>query len=151
MEVSHLSFISDLGIKGKEGLVLKRTGSEAKSGCNFCGLLDGVFCIRWNQFCTSFCGQWNLRHLVVKDTFIVYIRPKDGRIQSVILMDNGFAISHGIYSTGVKNGLQIMNLNRYIVMKCWTRRKAKEWVEFIQQVSNAQGWLGKNHYYQNLF
>ncbi|XP_076235728.1 phospholipase D [Calliopsis andreniformis] len=139
MEISHLSFIADLGVKGKEGLILKQTGSGARTRCNFCGLLEGMCCIRCNRFCTSLCGKWHSRHLVVKDTFITYISPKDGSIKSVILMDNGFGISFGMYTTGLRNGMQIANLNRHIVIKCWTRRKAKEWMEFIQEISNNEG------------
>lgn len=139
MELSRLSFIEDLGGKGKEGLVLKRTGSSAKARSYFCGLCKGLSCTRCNYFCTSLCGTWHSRHLVVKDTFVVYIRPKDGTIKSVILMDNGFEVSSGMYSTGLRNGLQILNLSRHIVLKCWTRRKAKEWLEFIQNVANNEG------------
>ncbi|KOX74104.1 Phospholipase D1 [Melipona quadrifasciata] len=113
LEVSHLSFIEDLGMKGKEGIILKRTGSGAKGRCNFCGL--------------------------VENTFVAYIKPKNGSIKSVILMDNGFGISFGLYTTGLRNGIQIVNLSRHIVIKCGTRRKAKEWMEFIQEVSSKEG------------
>ncbi|KZC04037.1 PREDICTED: phospholipase D2 [Dufourea novaeangliae] len=139
LEISHLSFIADLGMKGKEGLILKQTGSGAKTRCNFCGLLEGMCCVKCSHFCTYLCGKWHSRHLVVKDTFVAYIRPKDGSIKSVILMDNGFGISFGLYTTGLRNGMQIVNLSRHIVIKCWTRRKAKEWMEFIQDVSNKEG------------
>lgn len=139
MGLSYLSFIADLGMKGKEGVVLKRTGSGARSRCNFCGLLEGMFCVRCNHFCASICGKWHSRHLVVKDTFIAYMDPKDGKLKSVILMDNAFGISFGMYTTGLRNGLQIINLSRHIVFKCWTRRQAKEWMEFIQQVINTEG------------
>lgn len=126
-------------MKGKEGIVLKRTGSGARSRCNFCGLLEGMCCIRCTHFCTSLCRKWHSRHLVVKDTFVAYIEPKNGSIKSVILMDNGFGISFGLYTTGLRNGIQIVNLSRHILIKCWTRRKAKEWLEFIQEVSNREG------------
>ncbi|XP_046617254.1 phospholipase D2 isoform X1 [Neodiprion virginianus] len=139
LEVSHLTFIADLGLNGKEGLVMKRTGSGSKTGCNMCGLLEGMCCVRCSYFCTSICGTWHSRHLIAKDTFIAYIRPADGRIKSVILMDQGFEVSSGMYSTGLRNGLQIMNLSRQIVIKCWTRRKAKEWMEFIQELANNEG------------
>ncbi|XP_008560003.1 phospholipase D1 [Microplitis demolitor] len=139
MELSHLSFIGDLGDKGKESIILKRTGSSSKAGCNFCGLLKSISCIHCSHFCTSLCGKWHSRHFVVKDTFIAYIRPKDGRIHSVILMDNCFEVSSGLYATGSRNGLQIINSSRHIVIECWTRRKAKEWLEFIQNVANNQG------------
>ncbi|XP_076175596.1 phospholipase D isoform X1 [Ptiloglossa arizonensis] len=139
LEISHLSFITDLGMKGKEGIILKRTGSGARTRCNFCGLLESMCCITCNHFCTHVCGKWHSRHLIVKDTFIAYIKPKDGSIKSVILMDNGFGISFGLYTTGLRNGMQIINLSRHIVIKCWTRRKAKEWMDFIQEISNKEG------------
>jgi len=134
-------------MKGKEGTVLKRTGSGAKTRCNFLGLLKCGFCIKCNYFCTSVCGKWQKRHLVVKDTFVAYLNPEDGRIRSVILMDNGFGISLGVYTTGSRSGIQIGNLSRHIVIKCWTKRKAKEWVEFIQEVSNREGKISKSIMY----
>ncbi|XP_019701186.1 phospholipase D1 isoform X2 [Harpegnathos saltator] len=139
LDISHLSFVADLGMKGKEGTILKRTGSGARTRCSFCGLLECGFCIKCNYLCTSFCGKWHTRHLIVKDTFVAYLTPKDNKIKSVILMDNGFGISFGMYSTGSRNGIQIANLSRHIVIKCWTRRKAKEWMNFIQEVSNKEG------------
>ncbi|XP_020282549.1 phospholipase D1 isoform X2 [Pseudomyrmex gracilis] len=139
LDISHLSFIADLGMKGKEGTILKRTGSGSRNRCNFCRLFEYGFCIKCNYFCTSLCGTWHKRHLVVKDTFVAYLNPQDGRVRSVILMDNGFGISSGIYSTGSRTGVQIANLSRHIVVKCWTKRKTKEWIEFIQEVSSKEG------------
>ncbi|XP_036138455.1 phospholipase D2 isoform X4 [Monomorium pharaonis] len=139
LDISHLTFVADLGMKGKEGTILKRTGSSAKTRCNFLGLYDCGFCIKCNYLRTSVCGKWQKRHLVVKDTFVAYLNPQDGRIKSVILMDNGFGVSLGVYTTGSRSGLQIANLSRHIVIKCWTKRKAKEWMEFIQEVSNKEG------------
>ncbi|XP_043289717.1 phospholipase D2-like [Venturia canescens] len=139
MELSRLSFIDDLGGKGREGLVLKRTGSGTQATCCFWNLWKLIGCFRCNVFCTSVWGTWHARHLVVKDTFVVYINPKDGTIQTVILMDSGFEVSSGMYSTGLKNVLQIMNLSRHIVLKCRSRRKTKEWLEFLQNVANTEG------------
>ncbi|XP_018370559.1 PREDICTED: phospholipase D2 isoform X2 [Trachymyrmex cornetzi] len=139
LDISHLSFVADLGMKGKEGTILKRTGSGAKTRCNFLGLFKCGHCVKCNYLCTSLCGKWQKRHLVVKETFVAYLNPQDGRIKSVILMDNGFGISLGVYATGSRSGMQITNLSRHIVIKCWTKRKAKEWMEFIQEVSNREG------------
>ena len=151
LELSHLSFVGDLGDKGREGLIMKRTGSASKSGCYFFGLLQSPFCIRFSYFCTSFCGKWHKRHLVVKDTFVAYISPKDGRIKSVVLMDNMFEVSSGMYSTGLRNGLQIINSSRQIIVRCWTRRKAKEWLEHIQQISRSELGERKERIYHNFF
>lgn len=134
-------------MKGKEGTILKRTGSGAKTRCNFLGLYECGLCIKCNYFCTSLCGKWQKRHLVVKDTFVAYLNPQDGRIKSVILMDNGFGISLGVYTTGSRSGMQIANLSRHIVIKCWTKRKAKEWMEFIQEISNKEGQISESTMY----
>ncbi|KAL0133503.1 hypothetical protein PUN28_000914 [Cardiocondyla obscurior] len=139
LDISPLSFVGDLGMKGKEGTVLKRTGSGARTRCNFFGLFECGFCIKCNYFCTSLCGKWQKKHLVVKDTFIAYLNPEDGKVKSVILMDGGFGISLGVYTTGSRSGMQITNLSRHIVIKCFTKRKAKEWMQFIQEVSNREG------------
>lgn len=47
-------------------------------------------------------------------------------------------MSTGIYSTGMRNGLQIMTNSRELVLKSWTRRKAKEWMSYLKAVSNNQ-------------
>ncbi|CAB0042425.1 unnamed protein product [Trichogramma brassicae] len=139
LEISNLSFVNELGDTGKEALVLKRTGSVAKTGCNIFGLLQSYCCIRCNYFCFGLCAKWHKRHLVAKDTFLAYISPNSGKIKSVVLMDNMFEVSSGLYSTGIRNGLQIINSSRQIVIKCWTRRKAKEWLEHIQKICQNEG------------
>lgn len=55
-----------------------------------------------------------------------------------MLFDQGFDVSTGIYSTGMRNGLQIMTNNRELVLKSWTRRKAKEWMSYLKAVANNQ-------------
>ena len=50
----------------------------------------------------------------MKDTFVAYIRPSDGVIADVILMDRDFNIKIGQKDTGVTNGLRISNLTRYV-------------------------------------
>ena len=49
LEVSSISFVKDLGVKGKEAFVKKRTGSTqpGRAGCNCCGLLDTLVCVRY--------------------------------------------------------------------------------------------------------
>jgi phospholipase D1/2 len=48
LEASNLSFVADLGYKGKEGTVLKKAGSSlpGQTGCNCCGLLQQGICSR---------------------------------------------------------------------------------------------------------
>ncbi|XP_072941538.1 phospholipase D1 isoform X2 [Epargyreus clarus] len=139
LEVSNLSFISEFGTKGKEGMIQKRTGSTkpGQAGCNCFGLLGNMVCVRCNYFCTGLvCAKWQERWLFVKDTFFGYIRPTDGVIKGVMLFDQGFEVSSGMYSTGLNHGLQVLNQSRQMVIKCWTKRKSKEWLQFFKDVSN---------------
>lgn len=55
----------------------------------------------------------------------------------MILFDTGFDVSTGIYQTGMRKGLQILTNNRHIVLKCWTRRKCKEWNDYLKQTANT--------------
>jgi len=48
----------------------------------------------------------------VKDTFVAYVRPRDGRICDVMLMDSSFKVETGMGSTGAPHGLLISNLTR---------------------------------------
>ncbi|XP_075214567.1 phospholipase D [Lycorma delicatula] len=150
LEVSQLSFVAELGNKGKEGSILKRTRSthHGGTGCNLCGLLDAGICVRCNYVCSDVCGAWRQRWLVVKDTFVAYIRPKDGRVKSVMLYDSGFEVSSGIFSTGVRRGLHIMNLSRQITIKCPTRRVTREWMAFIKDTMHKSGadFVQRNRY-----
>ncbi|XP_075972616.1 phospholipase D isoform X2 [Anticarsia gemmatalis] len=149
LEVSTLSFIEELGSKGKEGMIQKRTGSTqpGQAGCNCFGLLGNMVCVRCNYFCTGLvCAKWQERWFFVKDTFFGYVRPRDGVIKAIMLFDQGFEVSSGMYSTGMNHGLQILNLSRQMVIKCWTKRKSKEWMHHLKTVANdtARDFTGVN-------
>lgn len=122
-EVSHLSFVARLGPKLKEDIIKKCSGGRRISiGC--CGCFQKV----------HFAGRWMSRWLVLKDTYMAYIRPEDGVISDVMLMDKDFKVECGMKVTGATHGLMISNLNRHLLVKCWTSRKAKEWAEQIETV-----------------
>lgn len=148
LEVSQLSFVRGLGPKGKECEILKRTRSAhpGSAGCNLCGLLDRGICVRCNYVCSDVCGKWRHRWLVVKESFIAYIRPKDGRVNCVILYDSGFEVSSGIFSTGLRRGLHIINLSRQIVIKCPTRRTTRECMAHIKETAHNSDFTHRNRY-----
>ena len=54
----------------------------------------------------------------MKDTFIAYIRPSDGVVADVVLMDRDFSIKIGRKDTGINNGLLISNLTRCVSGQC---------------------------------
>lgn len=52
------------------------------------------------------------RYLILKDTFVAYLRPSDGTISDVLLMDRDFSVKYGLMNTGINSGLLISNLSR---------------------------------------
>ncbi|KAH9496560.1 Phospholipase D, partial [Bulinus truncatus] len=136
-EVSNLSFVHKLGIKAKEGLVEKCSGGR-RINIQCCGCLQNV----------HFAGTWNKRWLVLKDNFILYIRPEDGHISDVLLMDSAFTVKHGLSNTGAHHAILIENLSRKLLIKCWTNRKAREWAEQIENVARKQAvdYIEKNRF-----
>ncbi|KAG5673566.1 hypothetical protein PVAND_003604 [Polypedilum vanderplanki] len=140
LEVSNFSFIAALGEKGREIMIKKRTGSTnpGQKKCNLLGCFTLGCCIRCNYFCSeSCCSSWQGRWLFVKETFFGLVRPKDGTIRSIILFDQGFETSLGMYSTGLRTGLQIATNSRYIVLKFPTKKLAKEWNNYFKQIANS--------------
>ena len=120
-EVSHLSFISDLGDKHKEGLIKKHSFNV---GC-----------------CSSFNFNifWDSRWLVIKDTWIGYLNPKTGAINQVILVDQGFKVFDGIEHTGTRKGLIIENLSKSLLLKCVSDKQASEWKSAILNMVLTSG------------
>uniref|UniRef100_A0A8C3PV05 Phospholipase n=1 Tax=Chrysolophus pictus TaxID=9089 RepID=A0A8C3PV05_CHRPC len=124
--VSQLSFIHDLGPKGMEGLVMKRSGGHRIPGLNCCG--QGRMCYRWSK-----------RWLVVKDSFLLYMKPDSGAISFVLLVDKEFSIKIGQKETETKYGLQIDNLSRSLILKCTSYRHAQWWRQGIDEFIRKHG------------
>ncbi|XP_056663199.1 phospholipase D1 isoform X2 [Monodelphis domestica] len=124
LDVSQLSFIHDLGPKGIEGMIMKRSGGHRIPGLNCCG--HGRACYRWSK-----------RWLIVKDSFLLYMKPDSGAIAFVLLVDKEFSIKMGKKETDTKYGLRIDNLSRTLILKCNSYRHARWWGgaidEFIQK------------------
>ncbi|EHB12476.1 Phospholipase D1 [Heterocephalus glaber] len=124
LDISQLSFIRDLGPKGLEGMIMKRSGGHRIPGLNCCG--QGRACYRWSK-----------RWLVVKDSFLLYMKPDSGAIAFVLLVDKEFRIKVGKKDTETKYGLRIDNLSRTLILKCNSYRHARWWggaiEDFIQK------------------
>ncbi|KFM64830.1 Phospholipase D1, partial [Stegodyphus mimosarum] len=67
------------------------------------------------------------------------MKPKDGRVRCILLMDQGFKVDCGFVTTGIHHGLQISNLTRRLLVRCWTRRKAREWTECLVDTAKTTG------------
>ncbi|NWU97562.1 PLD1 Phospholipase, partial [Upupa epops] len=124
--VSQLSFIHDLGPKGTEGFIMKRSGGHRIPGLNCCG--QGRMCYRWSK-----------RWLVVKDSFLLYMKPDSGAISFVLLVDKEFNIKIGQKETETKHGLQIDNLSRSLILKCNSYRHAQWWRQGIDEFIRKHG------------
>uniref|UniRef100_A0A8C5IVV1 Phospholipase n=1 Tax=Junco hyemalis TaxID=40217 RepID=A0A8C5IVV1_JUNHY len=124
--VSQLSFIHDLGPKGIEGFIMKRSGGHRIPGLNCCG--QGRMCYRWSK-----------RWLVVKDSFLMYMKPDSGAISFVLLVDKEFNIKIGQKETETKYGLQIDNLSRSLILKCNSYRHAQWWRQGIDEFIRKHG------------
>ncbi|XP_053714676.1 phospholipase D1 isoform X2 [Synchiropus splendidus] len=119
IDVSQLSFIHDLGPKGLEGTVQKRSGGHRIPGFNCCGR-------------SKMCYRWSKRWLVVKDSFLLYMKPDSGAISFVMLVDKEFNIKMDSKDTETRHGVRIDSLSRSLVLKCSSYRHARWWGQSIE-------------------
>ncbi|XP_031604633.1 phospholipase D1 isoform X1 [Oreochromis aureus] len=128
IDVSQMSFIHDLGPKGLEGMVLKRSGGHRIPGMNCCGR-------------SRMCYRWSKRWLVVKDSFLLYMKMDSGAISFVMLFDKEFGIKMDSKDTDTKHGVRVDSLSRSLVLKCNSYRHARWWGQsiegFVQKYGSA--------------
>ncbi|XP_024921350.1 phospholipase D1 isoform X2 [Cynoglossus semilaevis] len=128
LSVGALSFITDLGPKGLEGPIFKRSGGHRIQGLN---------CIGHHQF----CFRWSRRWLVVKDSFLMYMNRDNGYINFVLLFDPEFNVKVGRAYTNTKYGVCIENFTRNLIIKCSSYRQAQWWSHEINQLSESCDFL----------
>ncbi|KAM9337516.1 phospholipase D1 [Symphorus nematophorus] len=126
IDVSQMSFIHDLGPKGLEGMVSKRSGGHRIPGMNCCGR-------------SKMCYRWSKRWLVVKDSFLLYMKPDSGAISFVMLVDKEFNIKMDSKDTETKHGVRIDSLSRSLVLKCSSYRHARWWGQSIEGFVKKHG------------
>uniref|UniRef100_A0A671L787 Phospholipase n=1 Tax=Sinocyclocheilus anshuiensis TaxID=1608454 RepID=A0A671L787_9TELE len=125
---SPLSFVRDLGPKGLEGYILKRSGGHRIQGLN---------CIGHHQF----CFRWSRRWLVVKDSFLLYMSRDPGIVSFVLLFDPELKVLVGRVYTDTKHGVSIENFSRKLVIKCNSYRQALWWSHEIRRLSERCDFL----------
>uniref|UniRef100_A0A8C3RRY4 Phospholipase n=1 Tax=Chelydra serpentina TaxID=8475 RepID=A0A8C3RRY4_CHESE len=126
MHVSILPFICHLYICFREGMIMKRSGGHRIPGLNCCG--QGRVCYRWSK-----------RWLVVKDSFLMYMKMDSGAISFVLLVDKEFSIKIGKKETETEYGLRIDNLSRSLILKCNSYRHARWWGQGIEEFIQKNG------------
>ncbi|XP_062844293.1 phospholipase D1 isoform X2 [Trichomycterus rosablanca] len=128
LAISPLSFIRDLGPKGLEGFILKRSGGHRIQGLN---------CFGHHQI----CFRWSQRWLVVKDSFLLYMSRDPGLVSFVLLFDPELKVLVGNSYTGTKHGVCIENYSRKLIIKCNSYRQAQWWSHEIKRLSERCDFL----------
>ncbi|XP_023680183.1 phospholipase D1a [Paramormyrops kingsleyae] len=126
IDVSQVSFIHELGPKGLEGMISKRSGGHHIPGLN-CGGRSKV------------CYHWSKRWLVVKDSFLMYMKPDTGAISFVLLVDKEFTIKMDSKDTETKHGIRIDSLSRTLLLKFTSFRQARWWGQAIETFVRKHG------------
>uniref|UniRef100_A0A4W3JUD5 Phospholipase n=1 Tax=Callorhinchus milii TaxID=7868 RepID=A0A4W3JUD5_CALMI len=129
----HILLVNVLGSKcelsfaiGREGMIVKRSGGHRIPGLNCCGR-------------HRVCYRWSKRWMVIKDSFLLYMRPSNGIISFVLLFDKGFNVQVGSKDTGAKYGVMIENLSRTLIIKCSSYRQACWWKQEITNLAERHG------------
>ncbi|XP_030603096.1 phospholipase D1 isoform X2 [Archocentrus centrarchus] len=128
LSISPLSFVTDLGPKGLEGPILKRSGGHRVQGLN---------CIGHHQI----CFRWSLRWLVVKDSFLLYMKRDGSSIDFVLLFDPEFNVKVGRVDTGTKYGVCFQNYTRSLIIKCNSYRQSHWWSHEINSLAQTCDFL----------
>lgn len=128
LSVGALSFVMDLGPKGLEGPIFKRSGGHRIQGLN---------CIGHHQF----CFRWSRRWLVVKDSFLMYMNRDNGSINFVLLFDPEFKVKVGRAHTDTRYGVCFENFTRSLVIKCSSYRQTHWWSHEINQLAETCDYL----------
>ncbi|XP_022618041.1 phospholipase D2-like [Seriola dumerili] len=128
LSVGALSFITDLGPKGLEGPIFKRSGGHRIQGLN---------CTGHHQF----CFRWSRRWLVVKDSFLMYMNRDNGCINFVLLFDPEFKVKVGRAYTDTKYGVCFENFTRSLIIKCSSYRQAHWWSHEINRLAESSDFL----------
>ncbi|KAF3705943.1 Phospholipase D2 [Channa argus] len=124
LAIGPISFVTDLGPKGLEGPITKRSGGHRILGLN---------CAGHHQI----CFRWSHRWLVVKDSFLMYMDQDKGCINFVLLFDTEFKVKVGQAYTGTKYGVCFENFARSLIIKCGSYRQAHWWSNEINHLAES--------------
>uniref|UniRef100_A0AAR2KRL1 Phospholipase n=1 Tax=Pygocentrus nattereri TaxID=42514 RepID=A0AAR2KRL1_PYGNA len=123
---SHISHSVVICVSSREGMIYKRSGGHRIPGMNCCGH-------------SQICYRWSKRWLVLKDSFLMYLKPDTGAISFVLLVDKEFNIKMDSKHTETKHGVRIDSLSRTLVLKCNSYRHARWWGQAIEEFVRKHG------------
>lgn len=133
LAVGALSFVTDLGPKGLEGPIFKRSGGHRIQGLNCIGHHQVFF-------------RWSRRWLVVKDSFLMYMDQDNGCINFVLLFDPEFNVKVGHAYTSTKYGVCIENFTRSLIIKCNSYRQTQWWSHEINRLAESCDFLKEQRF-----
>ncbi|CAF3548315.1 unnamed protein product [Rotaria sp. Silwood1] len=132
--VSCLSHIDGLSSSRKEGYLIKRSKDYYHDGYNF---------FRQSSFADSFIDHRDRKWFIIKDSYIVYMRPDTYEVGFPMLVDHNFQIINGLRHVGIHHGIKITNLQRTLVVKCQTAYDCEEWMQHLKNlIEQANSFCG---------
>ncbi|OQV12648.1 Phospholipase D1 [Hypsibius exemplaris] len=142
LEVSELSFMGELGEKGKEMPLQKLSGRVRIPIC----------CSQNNTFC-DILSRWKERWILVKDTYYAYMSTNSSRIANVLLFDRDIKIEHDRrYSVRHSRSIVVRNSTRDLVLKFGQQRDLDDWLKYFQYVlSTSAAQFVRPHPYGSSF
>nr|XP_032834394.1 phospholipase D1-like [Petromyzon marinus] len=127
LEVSFLSFIRDLGPKGIEGYLMKRSGGYKMGHCG-----GGEACSRWSK-----------RWFVLKDSFLLYTDADGGHVSGVLLFDRDFDAqtnnSNDSSHADKTARVNIENMSRTLTVRCPSFRHSLWWSKSLREFAETHG------------
>ncbi|XP_037834927.1 phospholipase D1-like isoform X2 [Kryptolebias marmoratus] len=133
LSIGPLSFVTELGPKGLEGPIMKRSGGHRIQGLN---------CFGHDRF----CYRWSHRWLVVKDSFLMYMSRDNAMINFVLLFDQDFKVTVGRAVTGTEHGVCLENQTRNLIIKCSSYRQSHWWSHEINRLAEACDFFKGHHF-----
>ncbi|CAF3735728.1 unnamed protein product [Rotaria sp. Silwood1] len=121
-EVSCLSFARGMAVSLKEGYLLKQPSAN-RHGHNVL--------LRLPFICNAYPFHHKRKWFAVKDSFVTYVRPDTHEVRFPMLVDRGFEVLGHHRNSNTNYGIEIINLQRTLRVKCETVRDYEEWMQSL--------------------
>ncbi|CAF5145955.1 unnamed protein product, partial [Rotaria sp. Silwood1] len=118
--ISYLSFVHGVSTGRKEGY-------QQEESINY--YFDYHALSRASYFCDICKCHDSPNWFVIKDTYIVDIRPDTHEICFPMLVDRNFQVSTGLQNIASNDSIKVSNSQRTLVINCRTARDCDEWTK----------------------
>ncbi|CAF5126493.1 unnamed protein product, partial [Rotaria sp. Silwood1] len=98
--------------------------------------------LRASYFC-DLCKCYDTsKWFIIKDIYIVDIRPDIHEICFPMLFDRGFQISTDIQNIGYDDDIKIINSQRILLIKCRIVHNCNEWTKHLSNLTEQTAFIG---------